>query len=136
MTTGSGERGDNLARLIQSRRDQGDSLRDIERRAKDAGFRISHTHIDSLTKNMVVQSPDMETVKALAAGLGVSADRVKALVVQDWYGYVPAGSVEDPLDVADACDLVRAKFAPLEEGGEAWIELRRALTRFLVEWQH
>ncbi len=41
MTTGLGERGDRLARLIQSRREEGDSLREIERRAKAAGFEIS-----------------------------------------------------------------------------------------------
>ena len=136
MTTGSGERGDKLARLIQSRRDEGASLRDIERRAKDAGYKISHTHIDSLSKNMVVGAPDTDTRRALAAGLGVSVERITALVVEDWMGYPQPGSVDDPQDVADVCDLVRAKFAPLEEGGEAWVALRRSLTRFLVEWQH
>lgn len=140
MTTGSGERGDRLARLIQSRRGepgQGDSLRDIERRAKDAGYDISHTYIDNLSKRMVVTMPNAEKIAALAAGLQVSEERVKRMAVQDFMGWDPGGMTDDPQDLADLFDAIRAQFAkyPPGERPEQRRSLRNAHYRVIAEWE-
>jgi len=131
MTTGPGERGDRLARLIQSRIDEGSSLRDISQRAVAAGYDVSHTYVDNLRKRIVPKAPDRRQVAALAAGLNVTEDRIRRLVVQDFYGWDPGDSSEDPEDLADLIDLMRSVFAKVSNG-EARRELRKAVTRALL----
>ena len=137
MTTGSGERGDRLARLIQSRRDGGDSLRDIEKRAKDAGHDISHTYIDNLAKRMVVTFPSVAKIKALAAGLNVSEERMARMVVQDFMGWDMGDMNDDPEDLADLFQAMRAQFAkyPQWERPEQRRSLRNAHYRVVAEWE-
>jgi transcriptional regulator with XRE-family HTH domain len=134
MTTGPGERGDKLARLIQSRVDAGDSLRDISQRAVAAGYDVSHTYVDNLRKRIVPKAPDRRQLAALAAGLGVSEDRMRRIIVQDFYGWDPGDGAEDPEDLADLIDLLRSVFAKVPNG-EPRRDLRKAVTRALVEWQ-
>ena len=134
MTTGAGERGDKLARLIQSRIDEGDSLRGITQRAVTAGYDISHTYIDNLRKRIVASAPDRRQVSALAAGLSVSEDRIRRMVIQDFYGWDPVIGVDDPEDLADLFDAMRVKFARYPQGEERR-GLRNAHYRILAEWE-
>ena len=134
MTTGPGERGDRLARLIQSRIDEGDSLRDISQRAVTAGYDVSHTYVDNLRRRATPKAPDRRQVTALAAGLGITEDRMRRIVVQDFYGWDPGDSSEDPEDLADLIDAIRSAFAQVANG-DPRRDLRRALYRALVERQ-
>lgn len=101
-----------LAKLIQGRKDLGESLRYMSTRAKKAGHQISHAHIADLMNGDVARAPLPEDIMAIAAALDCSYEQVRQAVIHDWYGYDELRAPDfdaliAPLDGADRDELAR-----------------------------
>lgn len=86
-----------LAALVRNRHDEGRSYRDMSAAAKRAGFDISHSQLQAFAQDMVRKAPSNEQLQAIAAAVGVSFERARAAMMQQFYGYVPRGmEADDP----------------------------------------
>ena len=109
-TAGNGNERVHLAALIQARIDRGDSLRDIQMRAQEAGYDISHSYVENLRRASVQRAPQRSHLAALAAGLGIPLERVHRAMIRDYYGWDPGENNEElPEDVQDVLDGVRLR---------------------------
>lgn len=96
-----------LPGLIRARRTrQGNSLRDMEERARRAGYPISRSAISDYERGNIAGRPGPERVQALAAALGCTYREVADAVEESYR-----------LDLDAAPDAARAQRA------EAWLRL-------------
>jgi transcriptional regulator with XRE-family HTH domain len=126
MTT---EQTTTLADLVRQRQDEGWSYREMERRARERGHRISHAQLAAYAEDAVRKVPSREQVEAIAAALDLGIDAVRAAVMQQYWGYVPrelkqrgkgsrvAAAVPPDLSTDEEAELVRMM--------EAWLVARR-----------
>ncbi|HET7357111.1 MAG TPA: hypothetical protein VFJ09_10605 [Nocardioidaceae bacterium] len=78
-----------LAELVRERHDAGYSFREMERRARERGHKISHSSLADYANGSVEKMPDRDQIEALAAALDVGLDAVRAAAMQQYWGYVP-----------------------------------------------
>lgn len=78
-----------LSQLIQEAIDKGSSLRDLGKRAidKTTGEKISWQYFQKLIKNPPASAPNPVQIRAVAAALGKSEERIKAAVAEQWLDY-------------------------------------------------
>lgn len=117
-----------LAELVRERRDAGYSFREMERRARERGHKISHSSLADYANASVSKMPDRDQIEALAAALDVGLDAVRAAAMQQYWGYVPrelrnrrpsrAGAAIPPdLSVEEEAELARLI--------QAWVASRK-----------
>lgn len=89
MGTMTSERTESLSELVRRRRDEGWSLREMERRAQARGHRISHAQLADYAAGVVRRMPTLEGLEAIAAALDVGVEDVRAASMKEFWGYVP-----------------------------------------------
>ena len=126
MSTMTGEQV-TLAELVVERRDAGYSYREMERRARERGHKISHSSLADYANGAVAKMPDKDQIEALAAALDVGLDAVRAAAMQQYWGYVPRElRNRKPSRVAAAIppDLSPQEEAELARMIQAWLATR------------
>lgn len=83
------EQTESLSELVRRRRDEGWTLREMERRAEQRGHKISHSQLADYAAGTVRRMPTKEGVEALAAALDVGIEEVRTASVVEFWGYVP-----------------------------------------------
>lgn len=78
-----------LADLVLHAQEQGTSYREMEARARRAGFVISHSQLADYAKNTVQKPPLDDQLQAIAAALDLGFETVRAAMFEQFYGYVP-----------------------------------------------
>jgi hypothetical protein len=76
-----------LPRLIA---ESGKSTRDIARRARQFGHKLSHSKVHEWVSESAAKAPDRQQIEALAAGLGMDPQTIWSAVSNDWYGWEPS----------------------------------------------
>jgi transcriptional regulator with XRE-family HTH domain len=117
-----------LAELVIERRDAGYSYREMERRARERGYSISHSSLADYANGSVRKMPDKEQIEALAAALDVGLDAVRAAAVLQYWGYVPRevrNRKGSQVTAAIPPDLSSEEEAQLIRMIQAWAASRR-----------
>lgn len=117
-----------LADLVKHRHDEGWSYREMEKRARDRGYTISHASLADYAKGVVRKMPDKDQVEALAAALDVGVDVVRGAAMLQYWGYVPRelrNRKPSRLSAAVPPDLSSEEEEQLVRMVEAWLAARR-----------
>lgn len=126
MSTMTGEQV-TLAELVVERRDAGYSYREMERRARERGYSISHSSLADYANGSVRKMPDKEQIEALAAALDVGLDAVRAAAMQQYWGYIPRelrNRKPSRISAAIPPDLSPEEEAELARMIRAWVSAR------------
>ncbi|MGW5197300.1 hypothetical protein [Streptomyces spiralis] len=78
-----------LSQLIQAELDKGKSLRELGKAAVDpnTGEKISWQYFQKLVKTPPASAPSPVQMRAIAAALGKSENRIKEAVAEQWLDY-------------------------------------------------
>lgn len=130
MGTMTTERTESLSELVRRRRDEGWSLREMERRAEQRGHRISHSQLADYAAGTVRRMPTSEGVEALAVALDVGIEDIQAASCKEFWGYIPRalryrGGGNSRLAAAVPPNLSAEEEEELARLIQAWASARR-----------
>lgn len=117
-----------LAALVKQRHDEGWSFREMEKRAAERGYSISHASLADHAKGVVRKMPDRDQIEALAAALDVGIDAVRAAAMKQYWGYTPrelTNRKASRLFAAVPADTTPDEEAELKRMIEVWAATRR-----------
>lgn len=117
-----------LADMVRRKHDEEHvSYREMADNSRRAGHFISHSQLAAYAADGVRKAPSSEQMVALASALGVSYEKVRAAMIEQYFGYVPRDLIETHGTTVTAAvppDLTEAEERELRRLVEAWVAAR------------